>query len=98
MPPLVRKASAIAFQEITVCPAEDQQSEWFDTAWRRAGPGSSGRCGIPVPRIQEKNTSYCEVEIVMSPYHAVASPPVLSVSVMTAMAPISRGSSAKSIR
>jgi len=52
MPPLVRKASAFAFLEITDSPAKDQQSERFVSVRRRTGPGSSGHCGIPALRIQ----------------------------------------------
>ena len=59
MPPLVRKASAIAFQEFTVSPAEDQRSERSATTWRRAGPGSSGHCGIPASRIQVEEFQTC---------------------------------------
>ena len=52
MPPLVRKASPVAFLEITVNPAEDQRSERLVSAWRRSGPGTSGHCGIPASRIR----------------------------------------------
>lgn len=44
--PLVLMASAIAFQEIAVSPAEDQRSGRSTAPWRRAGSGSSGHCGI----------------------------------------------------
>ena len=57
IPPLVRKASAIAFQVVFAILAEDLRSEWLVTLWRRAGPGSSSHCGIPASRIQVNGTT-----------------------------------------
>jgi hypothetical protein len=59
MPPFARKAFVVAFQEITVRPAEDQRSEWLVTSCRRADPGSSGHCGIPASRIQVIDNPTC---------------------------------------
>src|SRR5476649_92166 len=47
------------------------------------------RCRMERQTVQLR---YLDVEMKISPYHPVASPAVLSVSVMMAMAPISRGS------
>ncbi len=52
MPPLVRKASAFALQEISDSAAKHRQSERFAMTGRRTGPGSSGHYGIQASRIQ----------------------------------------------